>query len=71
MNFGNMGWGMGFGWLLGLLLTGMFFWLILNAVRGKNTGSNETDAAKEILRKRYAEGELSKAEFEKMSKDLD
>ncbi|MCF6171328.1 MAG: hypothetical protein L3J31_00430 [Bacteroidales bacterium] len=71
MNFGNMGWGMGFGWLLGLFLLGLFFWLVLNTIQSKNNGSNKTDAAKEILRKRFAESELSKKEFEEMSKDLD
>jgi len=70
MSFGNMGWGMGLGWIMGLLIVGLLFWLIYTAVQNTNTRRNEIDSAKEILRKRYAKGEISKKEFEEMSKDL-
>jgi len=73
MNYGNMGWGMGFGWIMGLLVVGFLFWLIYTAVQNTSTRRNENqiDSAKEILRKRYAKGEIFKKEFEDMSKDLD
>jgi len=70
MNYGNMGWGMGFGWIIGLLVVGLIFWLIYTAVQNTNTRRNEIDSAKEILRKRFARGEISKEEFEKMSEEL-
>ena len=71
MSFGNMGWGMGLGWIMGLLIVGLLFWLIYTTVQSTNTRRNEIDSAKEILRKRYAKGEISKKEFEEMAKDLD
>lgn len=70
MSYGNMGWGMGFGWIIGLLVVGLIFWLIYTAVQNTNTRRNEIDSAKEILRKRFAKGEISKEEFEEMSHDL-
>ncbi len=70
MNYGNMGWGMGYGWFIGLLIAGLVFWLIYTAVRDANTRRNETDSAKEILRKRFAKGEISKEEFENMLQEL-
>ncbi|NOX85658.1 MAG: SHOCT domain-containing protein [Chlorobi bacterium] len=72
MNYGNMGWGMGFGWVIGLLVIGLLFWLIYTSVQSTTkTSRNEIDSAKEILRKRFAKGEISKEEFEEMSKELD
>ena len=70
MNYGNMGWGMGFGWIIGLLVVGLIFWLIYTAVQNTNTRRNEIDSAKEILRKRFAKGEISKEEFEEMTQEL-
>jgi len=70
MNYGNMGWGMGFGWIVGLLVIGLLFWLIYTSVQNTSTRKNEIDSAKEILRKRFAKGEISKEEFEEMSKEL-
>ena len=70
MNYGNMGWGMGFGWIIGLLVVSLVFWLIYTAVQNTNTSRNEIDSAKEILRKRFAKGEISKEEFEEISQNL-
>lgn len=70
MNFGNMGWGMGFGWIIGLLFIGLLFWLIFSTIQNTNSGRKEIDSAKEILRKRFARGEISKREFEEILKDL-
>lgn len=70
MNFGNMGWGMGFGWIIALLFIGLLFWLIFSTIQSTNAGRDKIDSAKEILRKRFAKGEISKREFEEISKDL-
>lgn len=66
-------WGMGFGWILVIA-----FWVLIilgivlfikTIVRGdRNPGGHES--AIEILRKRYARGEISREEFEKMKDDI-
>ncbi len=72
------GWGMGwFGgifmivfWIL--ILVGLVFlikWLIQSTNRGQSAGSTG-NRAHEILKERYARGEIDKSEFEEMKKDL-
>jgi putative membrane protein len=47
------------------------FFLLKSNFFGKNQGNSSTDeSALEILKKRYARGEISKSEFESMKKDL-
>lgn len=76
--WGMMGPGMmgGWGWMwfmpvLWLLFLGLIIWAIVAAVRGTGapTGSSENSSL-EILRKRYARGEISKEEFEEKKKDV-
>ena len=73
-----MGWGYGWGWF-GVVLMAIFWvavivgivalirWLWGAGGRGK-TGSE--DAPLEILKRRYARGDLKKEEFEQKKKDL-
>ena len=73
--FCNMGWGYGFGWVFMLLFWGLIIWaivyLIQNVAKGDKTYHSEREGKSiEILKERYAKGELSKEEFEKMRKDL-
>ncbi len=68
------GWGWGWGgmWLGGLIslvLLGLLLWLIVWAVRRSGERPKQNDAMN-ILRERYARGEISKDEFERMKKDL-
>jgi Short C-terminal domain len=68
-NYGMMGWGFG-GWvmwifiLIVLIAIGLLIYFIIK----KNSTGNE--APIDILKKRYAKGEISKKEFDKMKKDL-
>lgn len=57
----------------------IFWWIIIVAglvllfkwISGQRTGSgNKEDSAIEILKKRYARGEITKEQFEEMKKDL-
>lgn len=76
MSNGMMGGGMG-GWML----LGVIFWILLIAgavllvvwavqkAAGSGAGRTE-ESALEILRKRYARGEISKEEFEEKKRDL-
>jgi putative membrane protein len=76
MGNGMMGDGMG-GWMLLNLVVS--FLLILGIVllvawavqwAWKNGFSRTEDSALEILKKRYARGEMSKAEFEEKKRDI-
>jgi len=73
--FGDGGYGMGhgFGWIFMILFWGVVIYLI---VRGtsywsrKGAGGTSEKSAEEILKERYAKGEISKEEFEQMKNDL-
>jgi len=61
-----MGWGMGpVSWLFILLFWVAVIWLIVWL-----DNQNKAQDPLEILKSRYAKGELSKKEFEEMRKDL-
>ena len=64
------GWGMGFGWLFMavfwvLVIMGVVF--LIRLISG-NTKKEET--ALDILKKRYAKGDIPKEEYERMRDDL-
>ncbi len=77
MGPGMMG-GFGGGWLMGIVMIVigvLIVWGIIAIVHGIDLrritdSSQHTDSALEILKKRYASGELSKDEFEQKKKDL-
>ncbi len=74
----------GLGWVIGLLFwiaVGMLFMLIIKSLffrdSGKwhgdvdeNAGKEKTETAVDILKKRYAKGEITLKEYEKMKKDI-
>jgi putative membrane protein len=77
---GMMEWGYGMGWI-GMIIMAVFWiavivgiiflirWLVLSA-RAEGQKAHHEDSAIEILRKRYARGEINKEEFEEKKKDL-
>jgi putative membrane protein len=77
---GMMDWGFGMGWL-GLVMMGVFWVLVIAAIillirwrvtSGSSRGRDSTagDSALEILKKRYARGEINREEFEEKKRDL-
>jgi putative membrane protein len=71
-----MGW-MGGMWGIGMMFMMLFFWVLIIAaivlgVRWLMSEGKErrSDSALEILRQRYARGEINKEEFEAKKKDL-
>lgn len=67
------GWGMGFGWLFMtifwvLVILGIIYLVKKIAVSTKNEEQEET--ALDILKKRYAKGEITKEEFDRIKDDL-
>lgn len=69
----DYGWGIGFGWFFMIL-----FWVlvilgviyIFKLIRGGTRKGEKEETALDILKKRYAKGEISKEEFERMKDDL-
>lgn len=77
MHWDGYGWGMGFGWIIMLL-----FWIFVIAggvllVRWiaaygerKGPGTRQSETTLDILKKRYARGEITREEYERMKKDI-
>lgn len=73
----GMGWWMALGGLWLLLFWGMAIWLIVWAIRkvsqagkGGDSGGHSEGSALDIAKERYAKGEIAKAEFDQIKKDL-
>lgn len=80
-SWGMMGPGMmgGFGWMwlmpiFFIIFWGLVIWGIVALVRGlsesRGSDSSKADSALEVLKKRYAQGEINKEEYEGKKKDL-
>jgi len=78
--WGMMGPGMmgGFGWgwlpLLVIVFWGLVIWGIVAAVRSTSSHrcghTSTTESALEVLKRRYAQGEIKKKEYEEKRRDL-
>jgi putative membrane protein len=69
----GMGWGTGFGWVFMiffwvLVVLGIVYFIRIVMTSAKKETSGDT--ALDILKKRYAKGEITKEEFEKIKNDL-
>ena len=74
MGFGFMG---VFGWLIMMLFFGLFIWFIvwiINNTSLNNSTNNSLNSKNktplEIIKERYAKGEITKKEYEDMKKEL-
>jgi len=81
MGSGMMGYGYGMSWYGHILMlifwvaviVGIIFlirWLVVSSHTGGQGATYGADTALDILRKRYARGEIDKQEFEEKKKDL-
>lgn len=70
---GYGGMGMGFGmiwfWIIGIVFLVVIIWLIIR-VMNQNFANNQFRSALDILKERYARGEIDKDEFEEKKSHL-
>ena len=69
--YGMMGFGMGFGFIFMLLFWGLIIWFIISLISASQSNKNDGSDSLTILKKRYAQGKITKKEFESMKKDLE
>ena len=64
---------MWFGWFFWILIIGLIFVLIWSNTRERDKYlpfNNKSEDAMDILKKRYAKGEITKEQFQQMKDDL-
>ena len=73
-NWGHMmgyGYGGGFMWLIVLVLVGVVIYFLLQVSKSKGSAGSIIETPLDILKKRYAKGEIDKEEFDRREKDLE
>ena len=69
--FGGHGWGMGWWWIIGIIVLIAIIWPVTKGFNRNNSAIREPgNSALDILKERYARGEIDKQEFEERKKDL-
>lgn len=66
----GMGWWMVVGSVWFVLFWGVVVWLFFSIVPKSGGGAGTEETALEILKRRYARGEISKDDFDRMRQDL-
>jgi putative membrane protein len=69
MHYG-FGYGGMFMWVLFLIIVGFLIYFVVQAQKSKNQAI-QPESPLDILRRRYAKGEITGEEYEKMKKDLE
>jgi putative membrane protein len=68
---GWMGFGGGFMWVFWILLIVIVVWAVKAVAGGGSTPPSHEESPMEILKKRYARGEIDEEEFERRRKELE
>jgi uncharacterized membrane protein len=58
-------WWMGAGWLIGLMLVGLFLWIVV-----RSTVQPPAESPESILKRRYAQGEINTEEYNRRLSEL-
>jgi len=66
------GWGMGWWWIIGLIILIAVIWMVVKAMNQQNatTKTESKKTARDSNKERYAKGEIDKQEYEERRKDL-
>ena len=73
MNYWNGGWhmgGMGLFWILILAAIAIVAWFLFAQQRSGSTMTMSTESPEQILKRRYAKGELDRQDYDRMMNDL-
>ncbi len=70
MHYG-FGYGGIFMWIVFLIVIGLLIYFILQSQKTKGRPPAQGESPLDILKKRYAKGEISKEDFDRMKRDLD
>ena len=68
---GHLFYGGGFMWIFWILIIVGIFFLFQNMAKGNSGGSEDKETPMEILKKRYARGEIEEDEYERRRKELE
>ncbi len=66
----HFGYGGGFMWFIFLILVGVVVYLLLRRETPGPSGGVRRETPLDILKRRYAQGKITKEEFERMRQDL-
>ena len=67
---GHLFYGGGFMWIFWILIIVGLFFVFQNITKGDSDGSSDKETPMDILKKRYARGEIDEEEFERRCKEL-
>jgi len=70
MHYG-FGYGGMFMWIIFFIVIGFLIYFMIKAQKTKNQTSTQHESPMDILKQRYAKGEITKEEYEGMKKDLE
>jgi putative membrane protein len=67
----DFGFGGVFMWLIYLALAGFIVYIVMQSRRSGESGEQPKETPLDILKKRYAKGDITKEEFDSLKKDID
>lgn len=69
--FEGHGWGMGWWWIIGLIIIVAIVWAVVKSMNtNRNANPPSGKSALDILKERYSRGEITKEEFEEKKKSI-
>lgn len=68
----GFGWGMGYAWPIGIIVLAVLIYILVKLLAPANGHytHRHSSSALDILKRRYANGEISREEFDRVAKEL-